>query len=140
MHEEQGDLPLDELRRAWRGLEPELPAGELAEADPATRASVAWMRAAWTGLPVPEPRVPGQLRRRPALRLLGALSAAAAVLALLWAAGWQAPVQRFEEPARTQTVQPTANTGPQLAALDSGRLELRSGPVRLILLKDQRPQ
>lgn len=149
---EPDDLPLDELRRAWRGLASPLPAEELDDCDAGTRASVEWMQAAWSSLEVPEPRVPHsrpQLapqfawQRSPRRALESALpyAAAAALLVTLWFAGSEQSLQRPEQVARSQTeapLNPSDYEGPQLAALSSDHLELRSGPVRLILLKDQR--
>jgi hypothetical protein len=140
---EPDDLPLDELRRAWRGLEPELPAEDLSEVDPTTRASVEWMHAAWSSLQVPAVRVPSRRLVHPVLRLAAGLAAAAAVLASLWLAGNQGRLQRSEDFARSESEAPIAPNhleGPQLASLSSEHVELRSGPVRLVLLTDQRPQ
>jgi len=152
--EPERDLPLDELRGIWRGLEPEPPPEDLAASDPHTRAAVEWMRAAWAGLPVPQPRVPlpgRPARPRHVLRLAAGLAAAAAALALLWPTGVEQSVQRSDDRARSEagdtarraSVEAPARLGaeaPQLASLGPDHVELRSGPVRLILLKDRHPQ
>ena len=52
------DAWIEDVRRAWRGLEPRPPAADLELEDAETRASVEWMRAAWSSLEVPEPRLP----------------------------------------------------------------------------------
>ena len=147
--EERGDLSLDELRRAWRGLAPEDPADDLGLADARTRATVDWMRAAWSSVEAPAPPVhslPAPRQRIPVLRLAAGLAAAAAVLLSLWFS-----LQRPAGPARsrdeggpiaaveTPGARP-APEGPRLASISSEHIELRSGPVRLILLKDRRPQ
>ena len=147
--EERGDLSLDELRRAWRGLAPEVPANELGRADPRTRAVVDWMRTAWSSVEAPVPpvhSVPAPRPRRPILRLAAGLAAAAAVLCSLWFF-----LQRPPGPARPEDDGTRIATGdspggraapeePRLASVGPDHVELRSGPVRLILLKDRRPQ
>jgi hypothetical protein len=148
--EQREELPLDELREAWWSETPAEPADELDEADPKTRDTVAWMRAAWQGLEVPEPRLPAARRARPARlrpRLVPlALAAAAALLAALgiYLATDAGEVERMpapethlaqggspREPANEATE--VASSG-DLAYLGSDRMELRSGPVRLVLL------
>jgi hypothetical protein len=138
---ERDDLPLDELRRAWRGLEPRLPAEELEESDAKTRASVEWMRAAWSSCEVPEPRVPALRPRRWLRTVVAGLAAAAVLLALLRltknepAVQHSDPVARFESAEPITPITPENVAGPQLASLSSDQVELRSGPVRLILMK-----
>lgn len=126
------DLPLDELRSAWSSLEAPEP-----RPDAATVASVEWMRAAWRALPVPaaDPSVLVSRRRRAERQTIATWAAAATVLL----AGIAFSVQRLTPPARSG-VEVTAiggepsSTKPYIAAVESDRVEMRSGPVRLILL------
>jgi hypothetical protein len=148
--EQRDELPLDELREAWRSQSPAEPADELEEADPKTRATVAWMRAAWQALEVPEPRLPAPrrarfVRLRPRLVPL-VLAAAAAVLVMLgvYLAKDASDVQRMPE-QETRLAQGEGPSEPlqrttevassaDIAYLGDDRMELRSGPVRLVLL------
>jgi ferric-dicitrate binding protein FerR (iron transport regulator) len=139
------ELPLDELRRAWATAEPPRPDAALDAADASTRAAVAWMQAAWNRVEAPAPVVPLALRarRRGWRRWAQPLAAAAGVLVALGA--WLA-LQRIPGGARpggvdTETTAQVEGPAPALpdtkvevAALAPDRVELRSGPVRLILL------
>ncbi|MBI4881623.1 MAG: hypothetical protein HY812_18480 [Planctomycetes bacterium] len=113
--------PLDELRRAWSRLDP--PAnGHLSEngdsldaCDSATKASVRWLKAAWTRLPVPAAQPPsrfslvlrGRWRFVPVLRRLEPIQLAAAALLLVSAAAayhWAQPAS----PPRRETIHEAA--------------------------------
>lgn len=137
---EDGELRA-ELARLYRGLEPEAPADAIEDADAATRSSVAWLRSAWESLEVPRAAPPAarglprpSLRRRVALALV-----AAALLVGLGQVIWRtrtsqdpgvepAVVQRESSPDSS-----TSETEIQLASLSSDHIEMRSGPVRLVL-------
>ena len=139
------DLPLDELRRAWERLETPRPEPELEDCDPRTRAAVAWMQAAWSRVEAPAPRVP---LARPALRPQPWMLPLAAAAGVLLALAVVFALQRLGvgvRPADVDTpiaAQPASQGAPaprpddavELAALAPDRVELRSGPVRLILL------
>ena len=127
--------PLDDLREAWRSVEPPPPADELADADPTTRAVVGWLREAWQGLeprnplrpPVPAP----VLAFRPAT--LARLAVAALVVALAAALFWRPEGARVPEmEVVPERLVPRERV--QFASLTSEHIEMRSGPVRLILL------
>lgn len=135
--------PLREFAALYRGLQPPPLADGASAADPETARVVQWMQTAWRGLEVPPARVPELPRRVPhALRplrgpaRLALLGAAATLLVLGGAALWRA-LRRVDEPARAPRVaQNPDDEGGEvevLAALHD-RLELRSGPVRLVLL------
>jgi hypothetical protein len=129
----------DALRRAWSELsapEPDAPAG-----DPAEEAAAAWMRAAWSALEPPPAELPFAVRRRARRARLAPLAlaagltglAAAAVLAMVVALRERAAehadaLARAGAEAHEETI--------EVAAVDAGRMELRSGPVRLILLDE----
>ncbi len=135
---------LRELGALYRGLRPPPLADGASEADPETARAVQWMRAAWGGLEIPPARVPALPRRAPRAlwRLRGParsrlLGAAALLLALGGAALWRA-LRPGAEPARAPRVAqgpaPAAERGVEVLAALPDRLELRSGPVRLVLL------
>lgn len=138
-------LPLDELRRAWAAAEPPPPDPDLDQADASTRAAVAWMQAAWSRVEAPVPVAPLALRARRSgwRRWAQPLAAAAGVLLALSAALWlqrSGPAVRpggvdTETTAQIEGPAPTRpDTDVEVAALAPDRVELRSGPVRLILL------
>ena len=153
----------EELRAAWAALpapEPAEDLSELARRDPGTARAVELVRGLWSRLeapplpvPVPSrsrPRGPARVRRawRP-LAWAGA-AAAAALLALLarQLAGprpggsaelagapdaGSAPHATGARPGTTTSAERDSEE-PILVALDERRLEMRSGPVRLVLL------
>jgi hypothetical protein len=144
---------LDALRAAYHALPPPPPVRELSEEDATTRAAVAWMAAAFAALPVPACPVPATAR--PAQASLASLSAAraarrfaaaAALLALLLGAAWwlatlrpashssSAPVA--VAPRADSTPLPNAQLAAALVAAAPDRLELTSGPVRLLLFTE----
>lgn len=155
-----GPDPLDELRDAWNSLDAPEPADDPVDADPATRAAVEWMRQAWATVePTREPSVPRpapilrpSFARRPLVPLAAAVLLAGFAALLWWSAGddrdetrdapavvdVDPPVTKIEEhrvpqPERVPEL-PVPEYGHQLASLSSNHLEMRSGPVRLILL------
>ena len=158
--------PLDELRAAWRSIEPPDvdSASEAEPTDEITQRSVAWMRSAWSEvgprrestLRELQPLVDSRKRGRH-LRALEhfvkrtRLSVAAAVLlvsglALVTArlAGWLGssspalvPAERVARDERPVESAPRSQDGLRIASLSNEHLELRSGPVRLILLRPE---
>ncbi len=156
---ERGDIPerdvpeadgeaSRELRALYQRLQPPPLADDARAADPETARVVGWVQDAWRGLAVPPARVPLVPRRSaPLPRLLTldprtrrrTLVAAAAVLLLLaGAALWQglagAPPLVSVPRVADGSARPDAGGVEVLAALPD-RLELRSGPVRLVLLE-----
>jgi len=127
---EPGGEDLAELRAAWCLQQPARSVDETGEdgMDPSTRRAVEWLRAAWREAPVPAPRLPSRavVRRRPAAWLdRGAALAAAVLLALLL----YSVVER--ESPRSPSEAPR---GPHVAAIGDDRIELRSGPVTLVIV------
>jgi hypothetical protein len=136
---------------------------ELGDEDEATRRVVAWLGAALVaqsppaGVPV-EALERRRRAARPRWRLLAgrpALAAAALLLVALGAGAWwferagrraaaPAPVASIapsEPPIPVEPVTPeAAPPAPGLVAVSDGRLELRSGPVRLLLFLDDEPK
>jgi len=141
-----GRDPLDALGAAWRSLAPPDPAAALDAPDPATRAAIDWMRAAWqAGAPAAPTAIPWRLRlrlARPSVRpLLPWIAAAAATLlvALLLRPAPSPPpgAEPVELAAHPHPPEPShagsPGASPELVSLSADRMELRSGPVRLIL-------
>ncbi len=138
MTEEHGPMERD-LRRAWDALPvPEAPE-DWRECDRTTRELLGALRQAWGQLEVPEIESP-PVPLRPMVRRTTTpwLRIAAGILCVLgigeslrrWrrAELQEAPVVTAEGEVTPQPEQP------RIAALDSGRLEVLSGQVRLILL------
>ena len=141
--------PLDDLKRAWRELDPPAPDDDLDRQDSETRAVVNWMKTAWDELEPPAVSAPtATLTRFPDRRQL--LRVAALILATIgigWiiAASEKPSTDAIREPERTgieRTEAVEENTGPnegnEMAAIeaeigDQG-IVMRSGAVRLILL------
>jgi hypothetical protein len=134
--EHEPDDPLrDELARIYRGLRPPPLADAASAADAETARAVLWMQDAWRGLEVPPARVPLPGRRRARPRLLRpALAAAAAALVLGALALARLLGRRASEPAPPVAQGPADAGAVEILALQAGRVELRSGPVRLVLL------
>jgi hypothetical protein len=127
--------PLDELAARWRRLEPPDPTAAIDGPDAATRAAIGWMRDAWRAATPAAPRaLPWRLRarllRRTALPWLAAAAAIVAVAFLLSRAGdpGRRPTGR-PDPVRVAAQEPSLRS----FACAPDRIELRSGPVRLIL-------
>lgn len=140
-----GESDSDELRQIYRRLQPPALPDHAAEADPETARVVQWMQGAWRGLALPPARVPlaPRLSTRPIRHLRFALVAAAAVLLLVsgtlvtGTALWRALTRSSEstpEPRMAQGPPPASATGVEILAVRPDQVELRSGPVRLVLL------
>jgi hypothetical protein len=149
--------PLVDMARAFRGWPAPDATRELRDEDQATRRAVAWMAAALRaqGPAMASAGPPQVLRRRapapPRWRLQDwrPLAAAAVLLALLGG-----PLLLMREPARVPEL-PLADRGPGtlptsavpamatepglVVAVYRQRIELRSGPVHLLLLTRSRP-
>ncbi len=151
--------PLDEAMAAFRAAPAPAPVRELFAEAEATRRVVAWLSAALAAQSPPAARPAAAVLRRaarPRWRLLSgrpALAAAAVLLLLLGAALWladgdrrsavtpPAPVASGEPPSAPAPAEPAPlapasaedRPAPGLVAVSEGRLELRSGPVRLLL-------
>jgi hypothetical protein len=124
--------PLEVLAAAWNQLSPAPPTDDLEQTDPLTRASVDWMQRSFRELIVPAGCVPITPTRRVLSLAFRPLAAAAVLLMLL---GGPFLIDRpvitpAGDPALTLPSEPTLI----IAAADAHHLELRSGPVRLILL------
>jgi len=124
--------PIEGLREAWGDLEAPPPDRVLEAPDAETRAALEWMREAWRALEPPAARIPWRVRLARRAGGLRPIAAAAAVLvaAVVFGRGF------FDAPSRPhEAVQPLAALPEvRIASLDPDRMELRSGPVRLILL------
>jgi hypothetical protein len=126
--ERDGEERVRALGELYRRLTPPPLADGLDEADAETARAVRWMQAAWMGLEVPPAAVPiaapprKKLLRRalPWLVAAGVLASGAALLRL----GARAP-----EPEEHVSAAPIV-----IEDVRADRLELRSGPVRLLLL------
>jgi len=148
--------PLDDLARAFREWPAPDATRELRDEDQATRRAVAWMVAALRAQAPASAAPPQSLRRRaPAprpwqLRDWRPLAAAAVLLALL--GGPLLLVEDIHDPPAPRVADasppaaPPAGPGPATAtspglvvAVDRERIELRSGPVRLLLLAKRQP-
>jgi hypothetical protein len=139
------ELPSDELRALYRRLQPSPLADDVAGADPETARVVRWMQGAWSGLTPPRTLVPSGLTRprrsawrAPRTRIA---AAAAAVLLLAGAVLWRllagtGPSSAPERVAQVppQGPAPTVEAVVELIDVRPDRIELRSGPVRLLLL------
>jgi hypothetical protein len=126
---------LDDLRAAWRDLAPPALADSCEEAGPATRASVAWLRAAWAGLEVPEASATEVLGLRPRPAAPRALEVVRPALALAAAVLVAFLVSRRPRPARPEPAPTsTETTAPRIASLSPDHVELRSGVVTLVLV------
>ena len=120
--------------------------------DDATRASVQRMRDSWAQLQAPPVDVPAALRRRMSRRRAEILpwrrhAAAAALLftvgmALRFGAGWLPAPAHVVPPidaGSTTPMTPSDPMRPHLVAAHADHLELRSGPVRLLLVTSTEP-
>jgi len=134
------DLPPDELRALYRRLQPPPLADDLAAADLETARVVRWMQGAWSGLaprtPVPSglTRPRGSVPHVPRARIA---AAAAAVLLLAGAVLWRLSSTTDQGSAPARVAQATAGEPERsIEVIDvrPDQIELRSGPVRLLLL------
>jgi len=126
----------DELRALYERLQPPPLADEAGESDPTTAEVVAWMRGAWQRIEpprvaVPRPAVPLPSRRRTRSSSF-ALAAAAALVLLAGAAAYLRALRPASAPPPNVAEQPAS--GVEILAVLPDRIELRSGPVRLVLL------
>jgi hypothetical protein len=134
------DLPDEavELRAHYRRLQPPPLADDLEGSDPETARVVQWMQGAWRGLTPPRTLVPGRTLPRPTVRLVPRLriAAAAAAVLLAGAALWRVLSRTDPTSAPAHLAQAPAEPlrGVEVIDVRPDRLELRSGPVRLLLL------
>ncbi len=82
--------PLDDLKDEWRDVMPPDRSADLADADPATRATVDWLKSAWrsSAVPAPAPRIVRPVRRPVHWRHVAAAAAvvfASAAVTFPWA-------------------------------------------------------
>jgi hypothetical protein len=128
----------EELRELYRRLRPPPLADGAGEADPETARVVRWMQRAWRELEPPRAVLPRSVARRPRRLARPALLAAAAVVLLLaGAALWRALAARSAAVPRLDVARepaPAGTDGVEILDVRPDRLELRSGPVRLVLL------
>ena len=156
-----GGDELDLLREAWAGAAPPVATPKLDDADPLTRATVAWSRDAWEQLEAPAARMPlalhvatrfASLRRAPWPRY----AAAAVVLIALMLGRSLRPTDGERAPLNETTASNGADTSPastsqgtshtpaalperRVVAVADDHIELRSGPVRLLLMTAAQP-
>lgn len=121
------------LRELYRRLTPPAPADELAEADAEAARAVRWMQAAWRGLEVPPAVAPVRRvavsRSRLVRRALPWLVAAGVL------AGGTALWLRARGPQPAPSPEEHLSAAPVVVEdVRADRMELRSGPVRLVLL------
>jgi hypothetical protein len=146
------DEPLDdlsaelpaELCALYRRLEPSPPADEVSHADPETERVVRWVQGAWNALEAPPVRVPRSIPPRRSDRRFvqrALVAAAAALLLLAGAAAWRALPTRVEPARPTRVAQaPVPASGVEVLDVRPDQVELRSGPVRLVLLDPSPPR
>jgi hypothetical protein len=147
----EGDESLDALRRAFEALPAPPPVRELGSEDDDTRRVVAWMAAAWSAQ-APATSAPPATLRPAALRPTALprraefawrpLAAAAVVLVLLGGSLLVAHVTRgrvASQPAPPVAQTPAAPSRPGIVAAADDHLELRSGPVRMLLFLQPPP-
>lgn len=130
--------PLDELRAAWRAMAPPDPTASVDARDEPTRAAVAWMRSAWAAAaPPPTSALPWRVRLRIArprvVRALPWVAAAAALVVCTALLGRGGRTEHDAAPVPELVARPEPIAKPELVSLSADRMELRSGPVRLIL-------
>ena len=135
---EPGRDDADELRALYARLEaPPLPDG-IEEADPETQRVTRWMQAAWRRVEPPRVLRPPLSSRRPIRgRRVRWIVLAAAAAVLLAAGGLflvSRPAPAMHPPPSETAAAPDASAGIEILAVDPERIELRSGPVRLVLL------
>ena len=141
------DDRIDDLDGLWQGLRASDATPDLDEASPEIREAVARMRRAWDRLE-PTPALAPSRRAAVAssgsrrfLKPLARVAAAAAFLAatvLPWTRISRPPADRTGGPAPVVADASPAkapDSNPTLRVVEDG-IELRSGPVRLVMLKD----
>lgn len=148
----EGLPELDELRALWDALDPPPTAEERDDEpeDPATRAALEWMRAAWDVVEAPRRPLPLAVPREVASRPRWAWSAsglvaglAAALLA--WLGVRSAPDARSEQRAgspdpRAVAVRPIEPPVLLASLRGDGSVETRAGKVRLVLCPPTLPK
>ena len=126
--------PLDDLRSAWKGLDPEEHGGDLLRESGETRRAVGWMQKAWAALEIPETVVPfglGRRNRRRPLRILRYAAAAAVLFAVIMVIPWTSEA----DDKRPLPQEPgEQNTAPRVLVATEERIEMESGPVHLIMV------
>ncbi len=136
-HELPGEL-LDDLRGVWKAKRPATSVDELGEdlggQDLRSQRAIGWMRSAWREMEIPEPRVPtGRVLRPRFARAINVVASLAAALLLALLA--------YSVAMKQDPVAPLAPTepprGPHVAAIGDNHIELRSGPVTLILVTSE---
>jgi len=130
--------PLELLAASWKRLEAPSPARDLEKEDEVTRRAVLWLRQAWSTLEAPVLRAPRRLRFAPFRRRVLRPAVAAALLLAAGAALFLPGRPQETRSAAEIVVRAPNPPEPRPVLLpDSrpGRMELRSGPVRLILLQ-----
>jgi hypothetical protein len=137
----EDEARVDAWRELYERLEPPPLADEADAGDAESARAVAWMRAAWRNLDVPVASAPPlhgrhtpapSARRSWNLHRLAPLAlAAAALLAAL--ALWRARASQPNAPRGDGSSTPRQGDV-ELLAVRSDQVELRSGPVRLVLL------
>ena len=151
----QEPLDLGALRDAFHGLPTPDATPPLDESDAQTQATVAWMVEALAALPVPDVQVPKLSDKAPPRPLLKRLpgsrpktasspapwmrhaAAAAVFAALALALNWASSTARVDEPAFSTAIpgfREASQGSSGLVAVTADHLEVRSGPVRLVLL------
>lgn len=142
--------PLDDLRGAWHQLDAPPATRALHQEDERTQAAVRWMAEAWRQLDVPFVEPPAGLARRPRLRLLRSSLLSAAAVLLVATLGLVLPHLLLGGPVTTTVVQApaqlepagipdpfVASPAPALLCTQPDRVQLRTGTVRLTLLRSE---
>jgi hypothetical protein len=140
-HDERELPPLsDELRALYRRLQPPSLADDLDTADERTRNTVRWMQSAWRELEPPRALLPPALAR-PAtaqhpLQRVRWIAVAAAVLLVAGGVLWRLLLAAGENarPSRVAQAPVQPERAVEIIDVRPDRVELRSGPVRLLLL------
>jgi len=124
--------PLTELRAAWTALDAPAVADDWRDTDPRTRVAVDWMRAAWSEVRPSRPLTP-PVRT---WRTFHPWRAAAAALLVGTALASAIDRGRVAGTPAAESIASSTETI-TVAAVEPDRLELISGPVRLILLSPE---
>jgi len=126
--------PLDLLQDAWQQVGAPEAVKSLEEEDPLTQNAVLWMQEAWAQVEVPLAVLPSA--RKPWLRLRPlTLTAAALLIGALFFWNTQLPLQKNITPNEIVVAVPAQVSAPQLLANTTEHLQIRSGNVRLTMLR-----